>query len=146
LEYQGHYDCAFEDISSGANSIPLNLLIFKCENFVYNLSFVAFYIFFFTKLSASYKASDSLYKAKKYDSSLYTFEEAFEKLSNSDVPIPENDWQQLFMGAGNSASARGNYNIARKYWNLAKGSRGEKVDDKVELNLLSILEPASFRR
>jgi hypothetical protein len=62
------------------------------------------------------------------------------------MSVPEETWLKIFVGAAKSAAAGANHDKADKYWNLAKGSRGEKLPDKISalvsrgLNSITISE------
>ena len=102
---------------------------------------VILYTLFFTVFSASvsfaqsYQAliaqGDSLFKLKKYDSSLHAFEEAINAATKLNAPVPERDWFKMFMGAGNAAGVGKITDTTLKYWNLAMGGKGERLLDKI---------------
>jgi len=80
------------------------------------------------------KKADSLKDAGKFKEAFRLYDNQISRYLSGEIGVrinPQN-WKFLLSRAGDAASRSDQLTAAMRYWNLVKGSYGEKINDKIE--------------
>lgn len=77
------------------------------------------------------KSADSLLKNNQRDKALAHYNKAINQILEDKYQIDNENWFYLLKKAGQVAFDLNNFASARWYWNMAYGTRAEKLEDKV---------------